>query len=89
MSTTLNPNKVGLTLGALMAAWHLAWSLLVAGGWAQAVINFVLWMHFIKPIYVIDAFNVSTAATLVVVTAVVGYVSGYLFSVIWNWMHRA
>jgi hypothetical protein len=89
MLTNLSPNKAGLALAALMAGWHLAWSLLVAAGWAQAVIDFVLWMHFIKPVYAIDAFNATTAAVLVIVTAVIGYILGGLFGAVWNWLHRA
>ncbi len=88
-SVSLNPNKAGLALATLIGGWHLLWSLVVAAGWAQALINFILWMHFIKPIYVIDAFNLFTAALLVVVTAVVGYLFGYCFSIVWNWMHRS
>ena len=85
----INPNRAGLVLGAVIGLWHLSWSLLVAFGWAQAVINFVLWMHFIKPIYVIDAFNVGTAVILVVVTTVIGYVIGGIFGLLWNALHKA
>ena len=31
---SINPNKTGLTVGALFGAWHLTWSLLVALGLA-------------------------------------------------------
>jgi hypothetical protein len=85
---TINPFKSGLALGAVLGLWHLAWSLLVAFGWAQPVIDFVLWMHFIKPIYVIQPFNAVTAAILIGVTAVVGFVFGAVFAVLWNWLYR-
>ena len=86
--TTINPIKSGLVLGAVIGLWHLAWSLMVAFGWAQPFIDFVFWMHFIKPIYVIQAFNLGTATFLVVVTAIMGFVIGSIFAVLWNWIHK-
>jgi hypothetical protein len=85
---TINPNKAGLVLGALLGGWHLTWSLLVAAGLAQAVIDFVFWMHFIKPIYVIEPFELARAAILVIVTASIGYVLGSAFGVLWNRIHK-
>ena len=85
---TVNPNKAGLVIGALGGGWHLLWALLVAGGWAQAVINFVFWMHFLAPPYVVKPFQASVAAVLIGVTAALGYATGYLFGILWNWIHR-
>ena len=84
----IDPIKTGLVLGALSGGLHLCWALLVAAGWAQAVVDFVLWMHFIKPIYVIAPFAIATAAVLVVVTACTGFVIGLLFAFLWNHFHR-
>ena len=81
---TINPNKAGLALGALLGGWHFIWSLLVALGVAQAVIDFVFWMHFIKPIYVIEPFALTRALILVVATASFGYVPGFTFALLWN-----
>jgi hypothetical protein len=36
--STIHPIRAGLVLGAVIGLWHLAWSLLVAVGWAQPVI---------------------------------------------------
>lgn len=84
---TVNPNKAGLVLGTLMGGWHLLWALLVAIGWAQPVIDFILRIHFIKPIYVIDAFNAGVALLLVTVTSLIGYALGFMFGVLWNKLH--
>jgi hypothetical protein len=84
----LNPNKTGLVLAALMGGWHLLWALLVAAGVAQACLNFVFWMHFLTPIYVVKAFQPGIAVVLIVVTAVLGYLIGCILAALWNWIHR-
>jgi hypothetical protein len=86
--STVNPFRIGLVLGAVIGLWHLSWSVLVAFGLAQPFIDFIFWMHFIKPVYVIQAFDPITAAILVVVTAVIGFVIGAIFGALWNWLHR-
>jgi hypothetical protein len=85
---TVNPNKAGLVLGMLGGGWHVLWALLVAFDWAQSVINFVFWMHFIKPIYVIEPFHAGIALILIGVTAAIGYAIGYVFGLLWNWIHQ-
>ena len=84
----ISPIKAGLVLGVVIGLWHLIWSLLVASGWAQPFIDFVFWMHFIRPVYVIEPFNLGTATILVVVTAIIGFVIGCVFAVLWNWFHK-
>jgi hypothetical protein len=83
----IHPIKAGVTLGALVGGWHLCWSLLVAVGWAQPLINFIFWMHFIQPVYVIRPFNLGIAVVLVVVTSAAGFLLAYVFSLIWNRLH--
>ena len=85
---TINPNKVGLVLGTLLGGWHVLWALLVALGWAQAVIDFVFWLHFLRPVYVVGPFNPGIALILIAITAAIGYAFGYLFGALWNWVHR-
>jgi hypothetical protein len=83
-----NPNKVGLVIGALIGGWHFVWSLLVGIGWAQPIIDFIFWAHMIKPVYIIKPFDPVAAATLVVITGVIGYVFGFLGAAFWNRLHR-
>jgi hypothetical protein len=61
---------------------------LVALGWAQPVLDFVFWMHFIQPVFVIRPFSLSAAAALIVFTSVVGFVMAFLFALLWNRLHR-
>ena len=81
--------KAGLTLGIVIGGLHLCWSMLVAMGWAQPVIDFVFWMHFIKPIFVIEPFEFGRAIVLLAITAAVGVVFGSVFAIAWNALHKA
>ena len=85
----LDTNKAGLTLGALLGGWHILWLLIVALHWAQPVVDFIFWIHFIKPVYVVEEFSPDRAAILVAVTAAIGYAFGYCFALLWNRLHRA
>jgi len=88
MKTTISPNKAGLVFGAIVGGWHLLWSLLVVLGLAQLILDFIFWMHFIKPVYVVGPFNVGTAAVLVIITAIIGYMVGCVFGALWNRLHK-
>jgi hypothetical protein len=83
-----NPNKVGLVIGALIGSWHLVWSLLVFLGWAQPILDFIFWAHMIKPVYFVKPFDPVAAVALIVITAVTGYIFGFLGAVFWNRLHR-
>jgi uncharacterized membrane protein len=84
----INAFKLGLVIGAVFGLSHLIWAALVAVGWAQGVLDFALWAHFIGPAPRIEPFAIGTAAILVVVTSAVGFVIGVLLGTIWNWLHR-
>lgn len=83
-----NPNKVGFVFGALLGGLHLAWSLLVLSGYAQTVYDFIMWAHMVHLSLVIGPFDLTAAGTLVVVTAIVGYVLGTIGARLWNYFHR-
>ncbi len=89
MDHHLNPTKAALTIGLFIGGAHLVWSLLVALGWAQPLVDFVLWMHMVNMPYVVKPFDIGAATTLIIVTTIVGYILGFIFARIWNRMHRA
>jgi hypothetical protein len=82
------PNKVGLTFGAIMGGCHLVWSLLVFLGFAQVIYDFILWAHMIHLQLTIGPFDLKAAVTLVMFTTVMGYVLGYIAAYVWNSIHR-
>lgn len=80
----LNPNKVALTLGLLVGGGHLVWSVLVALGLAQGLLDFIFSIHMVaNPIQVIG-FDITKAAMLVAITFAVGYGVGWIFATVWN-----
>ena len=81
-------HKVGLALGGVIASWHMLWSLFVVTGFAQGLLDFIYSIHFLTNPFTVMDFNFVHAITLVVVTGVVGYIFGYYFSMLWNWLHN-
>ncbi len=79
----------GLATGSLLGGMHMLWALLVASGFAQPVIDFIFWLHFIRPVWVIEGFDGGRALGLVALTGTVGYASGAVFAIVWNRLHRA
>jgi hypothetical protein len=71
-----------------LAEWHFAWSVLVLLGWAQPIFDFIFWAHMIRPVYFVKPFDPVAAVALIVITAVIGYVFGFLAAIIWYRLHR-
>jgi hypothetical protein len=88
MTKHLDVGKAGLGLAAVLGGFHLCWAFLVALGWAQPFIDFVFWMHFIKPIYTVEPFEVARAGMLVAMTAGMGFLMGSAFALVWNALRR-
>lgn len=80
----LKPQHVGVVLGTLLGGMHAAWSLLVALGLAKPLLDFILGVHFLKIPHEIAPFDFGTAALLVIITSLIGYVVGYLGAALWN-----
>ena len=84
----LNNNKVSLALGGLVALAHLAWSFAVMFGWAGSWLSFIFRLHFLNNPFVVSPFSWGTALMLVVVTGIVGCILGWVFSWVWNMLHK-
>ncbi|MDB5194846.1 MAG: hypothetical protein JWO84_30 [Parcubacteria group bacterium] len=85
----LNPKKTGLTLGLLFAAVHVIWSLIVAFGWGQAVIDFVMWAHMVHATHIVGPFDLAASLTVITLSFLIGFVVGAVFSKIWNQLNKS
>jgi hypothetical protein len=81
---SIDANRLGVVLAAVMAAWHVVWSLLVAFGQGQRVMDFVFKMHGLRSDVVVEPFDAGMAMLLAVVAAVAGYVVGAGAGLVWN-----
>lgn len=85
----LNKNEVGLVLGAVTALAHLVWLILVGAGLAQGLLDWILDLHRIEPVFTVMPFAWGQAILLLIVTAVVGYVVGWVLAAVWNSLRRS
>ena len=60
----------------------MVWSLFVLIGWAQPILDFVFWAHMIKPVYFVKPLEPMAAVALIVITAVIGYIFGFVGAII-------
>jgi hypothetical protein len=68
----------------VLAFCHAFWAALVALGWAQTILDFIFWAHFISPPYQVSAFDLSRALALVGFTFTVGLFLGTAGGALWN-----
>ncbi len=80
----LNKNKTGLALGLFVGFLHLVWSVLLALGLAEPLINFIENLHSVDNFTMLLPFDLGRSIGLILLTALVGYVVGYVFATIWN-----
>ena len=80
----IHPRSFGLAFAVFLGAWHALWAFLVWAGAAQRLLDFVFRLHMITPPYQVTAFSLVTATGLVLITAAIGYVSGWFLGFVWN-----
>ena len=86
MKEELNENRVGLTLAIFFALLHAIWAILVGFGAGQKLIDLVMPLHFIDMMIPTATFSIGTAVLLVILAFIGGYIAGWLFALIWNWV---
>ena len=87
-SKRLSAAKLGLIVGTFLGVFHACWALLVASGYAQPILDWIFWLHFLNNPLRVDPFGASRAFGLIALTSVIGYIYGAGFALIWNWFHR-
>jgi len=80
----LNEKQVALTLGTFAALMHLVWSILVATGVAQGLVNWSIELHMMAFQITVGAFSLVSAIELIVVAFIIGSAVGFVFATIWN-----
>ena len=76
--------KTGFAAGAMLGLLHSLWAALVAAGWGQPVLDFVLRLHMIGVPMTVGPFDPVIAAGLIVLTTSIGFLYGIIFAAIWN-----
>ena len=79
-------HKVGLFTGICLAVCHAVLSLMVLTGLAHIYLTWILGLHFLTNPFLVTGFNLAKALILVVFTFIIGYLGGYLFTLLWNRM---
>ena len=80
----LNKSRVALFFGALFGAIHLLWSLMVATGFGQVFVDWIINLHFMNMTVSILKFDFVKMLELVALTFLVGLVFGYIIAAAWN-----
>lgn len=84
MKHKLNEMHTGLIVGSFVGLVHLLWALMVSMGLAQGWVDWIFALHFVENPIMVTEFAMDKAVILVGVTAVVGFVGGYVFAWLWN-----
>ncbi len=84
----LNEKKSAMVLGLFIGGMHLVWALVVASGFAQTWMNWVYSWHMLSNPFIVQPFSLTNAVILVIATGLIGYVMGFAFAWVWNWVHK-
>lgn len=83
----LNTNQVGLTIGIFAALVHLVWLVAVAIG-IQKYVDWILLLHSIRLDLILTNVVLLNALILIVIAFIGGYIVGYVFAAIYNYIGK-
>lgn len=84
----LNKFKVGLALGGFVSFLHVIWSILVATNYAKPLTDFIFKVHMMQSPLIINEFDWRLSVSLIIITAIVGFVVGFIFACFYNWANK-
>lgn len=86
----LDKNKTGLIVGLFLAAIHLIWSLgvLLIKSPMQNFLNWIFTLHALQPYWILTSFNFMNMIWLLIVTFIAGYILGWIFAIVANYIHK-
>jgi len=61
---------------------------MIALGLGQMIVDFIFWAHMLHMQIIVGPFDMMATVVLVICTAVLGYVFGYVGGIVWNKVHR-
>ena len=82
MSQPTSALKTACIGGFTLSALHACWVVIVASGWAQPVLDFILNLHMLNSPFVVQPFSILVSAELLALTFVIGAFYGLVFSFI-------
>ena len=85
---TLNVKRTGVAVGAFAGLVHLIWSLLVAAGLSQSIMDWKTGMHFLNNPFHTMPFNLAVSIELIISSLIGGYIFGALFAWVWNTVNK-
>lgn len=80
----MNPKKVAITLGIVVAVFHTAGVLLIQKGF----LDYMQKIHLVTFQYSVQPWNWTVFAQGVVTALVCGLVAGWVFATVWNWVDK-
>ncbi len=83
------PIRVGLVAGLFFAFWQLIWSLLIAMGLAQPLLDLLAWAQFFDLSPVLQPFQFQRALFLITLWLLGGFFIGIVAGLSWNALHVA
>jgi hypothetical protein len=84
MREKLSAIDAGILLGLFFGTLNLFWIGLIISKYAQGFLDFIFWIHFIKPFIQVESFDLFRSLILLAVTTFTGFTLGYLLARILN-----
>lgn len=81
------PLRAGMVGGMFFAFWQFMWSVLVASGLAQPLLDLLVWAQFFDVSAALQPFQLERALLLVTIWLLGGFAIGFVAAISWNSLH--